>query len=120
MKIVNPIAVMGENLAVKYLEKKGYVIIERNFRRRYGEIDIIAVSGKTLVFVEVKTRKSLLFGKPLESITFRKLREIMNTAQYYVLTHPKLPKLLRIDAVSILLNKENNIDTIEHVENISI
>lgn len=120
MKIVNPIAVIGENLAVEYLRKKGYKIIDRNFRKRYGEIDIIALSGDTLVFIEVKTRKSLSYGMPLESITSRKLREITNTAEYYILTHSKLPKLLRIDAISVLLNKENNIDTIEHVENISV
>ena len=120
MRIVNPTALLGENLATKYLQNKGYVIIERNFRQRYGEIDIIAISKNTLVFIEVKTRKSLVYGEPLESITPKKLRDIIKTAQYYALTNDKLPKQLRIDAISVLLNKHNNIDTIEHVENISI
>ena len=56
MKISNPTAVIGEDIAVNYLKKKGYKIIERNFRKGYGEIDIIALKKNVLVFVEVKTR----------------------------------------------------------------
>ena len=120
MKIVNPTAVLGEDLAVKYLQNKGYKVIERNYQKRYGEIDVIALIDNTLVFIEVKTRKSISYGTPMEAITYRKLRELIKTAQYYSLTHPNLPKLLRIDAVSILLKREGNVDTIEHIENISI
>jgi putative endonuclease len=120
MKISNPTAVIGENLAVEYLQKKGYTIIDRNFRKTYGEIDIIATHNNVLIFVEVKTRKGVLFGTPLESISPWKLREVMKTALYYKQIHPKLPEALRIDAISVLLNAEDKIDTIEHVENISV
>lgn len=120
MKIVNPIAVIGENLAAQYLYDKGYKVIDRNFRRRNGEIDIIAIFGKTLVFVEVKTRKSSKFGTPLEAITPRKLRDIIRTAEYYKHSHTNLPDLLRIDAVSIVLNQFNKADKIEHAENITL
>lgn len=119
MRIVNPTAIIGENLAAEYLRKKGYKIIERNFRRRYGEIDIIASNDDTLVFFEVKTRKSILYGTPLEAITRWKLQELVRTAQFYKLAHRHLPELMRIDAISITLNHENRLDTIEHIENIS-
>lgn len=119
MKITNPTAVLGEDLAVTYLQKKGYQIIERNFRKRYGEIDIIAQKDDTLVFVEVKTRKSAQFGTPFEAITYWKLKSLIKTAELYSMMYPRLPKQLRIDGISILLNSDNKAVTIEHVENIS-
>ncbi len=119
MKVANFIGKLGEDFAVTYLQEKGYKIIERNFRKRYGEIDIISTKDGILVFVEVKTRKSSRFGTPLESITPWKLRELIHTAQLYAMANPRLPKSLRIDAISILLNSDNKISTIEHVENIS-
>lgn len=117
---------LGEEAASKYLQKLGYSILERNFKKRYGEIDIIAIdptsaSGreKTLVFVEVKTRRSHDYGAPLESITPWKLKSVIKTAQYFVLTHKKMPELLRIDAVSVVLDGNNNPKEIEHIKNIS-
>jgi len=122
MKIVNLIAKRGEELAVEHLSKKGYKIIERNFRKGYGEIDIIAIDcsekEKILAFIEVKTRTSGNFGTPLESITFWKLRSLIKTAQYYKMIHPKLPDRLRIDAVSVTL-VGNQTEKIEHIKNIS-
>lgn len=120
MRIVNPVAIVGENLAADYLRKKGYKIIERNFRLRNGEIDIIAIHKNTLVFIEVKTRKSITFGTPLEAITHRKINEIIKTAQLYKSINENLPDLLRIDAISISLKPDNKIDMIKHVENISL
>lgn len=119
MKISNPIAIKGEDLAAKFLKEKGYKIIERNFRKGYGEIDIIAIQGRTLVFVEVKTRTSNQFGTPLEQISFFKLKSLIKTAQFYKLLNPKLPESLRIDAISVLLDYSNNPVNIEHIENIS-
>ena len=77
MKIVNPTAKFGEDKACEYLKKLNFKIIERNFRKGYGEIDIVAIdssdrSGQVLVFVEVKTRTSNAFGSPLEGITYWK------------------------------------------------
>ena len=123
MKIVNPIAVLGEDKACEYLRKKGFKIIERNFRKGYGEIDIIAIdsseSEKVLTFVEVKTRTSNQFGSPLESITPWKLKSIIKTAQFYKMIHPNLPDSLRIDAISVALSGNNKVENIEHVKNIS-
>lgn len=123
MKISNPIAVFGEDKACEYLKNQGYEIIERNFRRGYGEIDIVAIEetkkdGKVLVFVEVKTRSSNQFGSPLQAITYWKLKSLISTAQFYKLTHRNLPDSLRIDAVSVMLFG-NEVRSIELTKNIS-
>lgn len=109
----------GERIAAQYLAKKGYKIIDKNFRCKNGEIDIIAIGDNMLVFVEVKTRGSEEFGTPLEAINYRKLKSLTRVAQYYKLTHAKLPEQLRIDAISIKLPKDQYPIVIEHVENIS-
>lgn len=69
MKIASPTARLGEDAACSFLRKLNYKIIDRNFRRGYGELDITAVDGNTLVFIEVKTRISDNFGTPFEAIT---------------------------------------------------
>lgn len=113
----------GEDIAVDLLRKKGYKILQKNFKIRYGEIDIIAIdqsdSEKTLVFIEVKTRRSTQFGNPLDAITPWKLRSVIKTAQYYKLTHRNLPDKLRIDAVSVKLHDDDSIADVELVKNIS-
>jgi|SRR3989344_2563498 len=76
MYIPNPTARLGEKLAGEFLEKQGYKIIERNFRKGYGEIDIIALDKKTLVFVEIKTKTSNAFGTPFEAITPFKIKAL--------------------------------------------
>lgn len=92
---------VGEDFAVSFLRQHGYKVIERNFRSRFGEIDIIAVDGDTLVFVEVKARWSKKFGAPEEAVTPQKLYKIKRTAEYFSLTHKGLPEKLRIDVVAI-------------------
>ncbi len=93
----------GEDIAVEMLVKNGYKVIDRNFSSRFGEIDIIAIEGQTLVFVEVKTRQSIKFGLPQEAVTPQKIYKIKKTAEYYSLIHPDLPKKLRIDVVAIII-----------------
>lgn len=116
----------GEDLATAFLEKKGYGIVERNFRTRNGEIDIVAIdpstgSGQdqTLVFIEVKTREGNAFGTPLEAITYFKLKFLIRTATFYSASHPRLPKGLRIDAIAVSLGPSGEMLDIEHVKNIS-
>lgn len=118
MKIANPTGIFGEDAACKYLIKKGYKIIDRNFRKKYQEIDIIALDGSVLVFIEVKTRKSNAYGTPFESIAPWKLRHLVQLAQFYKLTHSNLPEDMRIDAIGIILAGDK-IETIEHLENIT-
>lgn len=92
---------LAEDYAVSLVSSKGYKILERNFRSRFGEIDIVALEGDTLIFVEVKARWSLKFGAPEEAVTPWKIAKIIKTGQYYSLLHPELPKKLRIDVVAI-------------------
>jgi putative endonuclease len=89
--------------ASDYLTKKGYQIIERNYRCRIGEIDIIAIERDCLCFIEVKYRKNEKTGDPLEAVDKRKQQKIIRTAQYYLLTHSKYQSIkCRFDAVGIL------------------
>jgi putative endonuclease len=113
----------GEDYAISYLQKHGYKIIERNFRTRNGEIDIIAVDTtekpSVLAFIEVKTRSSQRFGKPLESINYFKLQTLKKTAIFYAHIHPNLPTQLRIDAVTVIFDYSNNLKEISLIKNIS-
>ena len=109
----------GEDIACEFLRKKGLTILDRNFRIRGGELDIVALDRDSLVFIEVKTRSSTQFGSPLEAITPWKLRALVKTAQFYKLKHPRLPDLLRIDAVTVMINYVTGKTEIEHVENIT-
>ncbi len=95
----------GEIYAIKLLNKNNYQIIERNFRCKIGEIDIIAIKNDTLVFVEVKTRWSKKYGKPEEAVTPSKLRKIKRVGEYYCITNPHLPKKLRVDVVAIEMDR---------------
>lgn len=90
----------GEGLAVKFLKKKGYRIVEQNYKTNIGEIDIIAFDGSVLVFIEVKTRESIGFGLPFESVNRRKRRKIINVALSYLKRFEDLPQC-RFDVVSI-------------------
>ncbi len=118
MRIVNPIAKLGEDKACEYLKSLGFKILERNYRKTYGEIDIIALDKDVLAFVEVKTRTSDQFGTPLESITYWKLKSLIKTAQSYKMTHRNLPESLRIDAVSVILIGDK-VGSIELTKNIN-
>jgi putative endonuclease len=109
----------GEDVAARFLTQLGYSIIERNFRIRYGEIDIIARDGETLVFVEVKTRCGRQYGLPEEAVTARKLREIVKTSEFYCLKHPEHQGLQRIDVIAIEEGPSGQIDRIEHIKNAS-
>jgi putative endonuclease len=97
----------GEALAVNYLKRSGYKIIEQNFRVRAGEIDIIAEQDGTLVFVEVKTRTDTRFGSPLESITASKKNHLSKVALEYMSRHDCHERPARFDVIGVQL------DTIE-------
>lgn len=109
----------GEETAVKFLRRKGYQIIERNFSKRYGEIDIVAKEDDTLVFVEVKTRTSGEFGSGLEAITPWKLKALVRSSYFYKMLHPDLPDGMRIDVVSVTLSPAGGVGKIELVKNIT-
>ena len=93
----------GENLAVAYLQNLGYKVLERNYRCKLGEVDIIALDNDTLIFIEVRTRSSLDFGLPQESINRRKRHQISKVALEYM-TRKKLKNTpARFDVVAVSL-----------------
>ncbi len=106
----------GEDVAVSYLKKNGYKIVERNFRCVLGEIDIVAYDGKTLVFVEVRTRKSRQFGSPISSVSYRKQKKLISLANFYIKKHRLFDKPARFDVVGITLGEKDNC-TVELVKN---
>lgn len=107
---------LGESLATQYLIDLGYKIIERNWRySRLGEIDIIALDKNTLVFVEVKARKSLAFGHPFEAINPQKVEQVQSIARAYMAQAKEKYKNCRLDGISVILS---NPPKIEHLKNI--
>ncbi len=109
--------ILGEKLAKNFLKKRGYHIWETNYRCPEGEIDIVAKHKDFLVFIEVRTKKSLEFGSPEESITPTKMERLMTVAARYRQTHDNLPSLWRIDVVAVELNQEGKLSRIELIEN---
>ena len=98
----------GEELAVRYLKKRGYRIVERNYRTRLGEIDIIAEQGDDLVFIEVKTRSDTLFGSAFESVTPQKQKQLSKVALEYISKEDCHNRPARFDVVAIELQKGCN------------
>ncbi|MCP4650741.1 MAG: YraN family protein [PVC group bacterium] len=108
----------GEMLARKYLEDKGYTIIDQNFRNKYAEIDLIVSKDDMLVFVEVRTKTGEQFGTPEESIDRRKINKLKKNAKAYV-WYKKYSQMYRIDAICIVLDECGEIMRISHYECIS-
>jgi putative endonuclease len=96
---------IGENLAVDALSRQGYTILVRNYRCRYGEIDIIGKVRDTLAFIEVKTRRSHLYGLPEDAVTVRKQRQIIKSAQHYLAEHNLFDHDCRFDVVSVIIDE---------------
>ena len=110
---------LGENIAKEYLEKKGYSIIDQNYKNKYAEIDLIAQYKDNLVFVEVKTRIGEQFGVPENAINRDKTRRLIRNVQAYMAYNAKNYKSCRIDAMCIVLDKDKHIIRIDHYENIT-
>jgi len=94
----------GESLAADYLQKQGYTILYRNYRYRRAEIDVIAVKDAVLVFIEVKTRASDVFGYPEEAVNKRKERMLLNAAEEFILQQ-NWQKDIRFDIISVTLTQ---------------
>ena len=105
----------GEQLAADFLAEAGLVVVERNWRCKEGEIDIVAVDGRTLVICEVKTRSSVRYGTPLEAITRQKARRLRKLAVLWVNAHGLIFDQIRIDVVGVLREASGEF-TIEHVQ----
>ncbi len=109
--------ILGEKLARDFLAKHGYHILETNYRSPYGEIDIIAKYQDSLVFIEVRTKRSLQFGSPEESITPAKRERMIATGWHYLQVHDNLSSSWQISIVAIELNQKGEPSRIELIEN---
>jgi len=107
----------GEKLARDFLKKKGYKILDANYRCREGELDIIARKKDCLAFVEVRTKTSVGFGSPEESVTFAKREKLIASALTYLSEHQGLPESWRIDFVAVELDPNGKAKRIELIEN---
>ncbi|MEJ1229609.1 MAG: YraN family protein [Galbitalea sp.] len=107
----------GEGIAAEHLTASGYRILERNWRCARGEIDIVALKDGEVVFVEVKTRRSVAFGHPFEAITTQKLARLRRLAGAWCQAHPEVRASVRIDAIAIIAPSRGLVE-IEHLERV--
>ncbi len=111
----NELGKLGEDLAVAFLLKQGYTILERNFTFQKAEIDIIAQKEEdTVVIVEVKTRNSAVFGDPQEFVSKSKIKLLVKAANEYIVSQ-QLDVEVRFDIIAVLKNKKE--ESLEHFEN---
>jgi putative endonuclease len=108
---------LGETIAGNILKKKGYKIVEKNYRCKYGEIDIVAEIKKTLVFVEVRTKSSQEYGTPEESVTSSKKGKIVSSVFDYLNDHKCMSRIWRIDFIGIELSGDGQVKRVNHIEN---
>jgi putative endonuclease len=108
---------LGEKLARDFLKKKGYTILETNYRCRQGEIDIVARFRSDLVFFEVRTKSNLEFGSPEEALTSAKIQHLKQAALHYCQSQDKMPDSWRIDLVAVELDRDNKLKRIDLLEN---
>ncbi|MDQ2087202.1 YraN family protein [Herbivorax sp. ANBcel31] len=100
---------IGEEMAIDYLKKNNYKILEKNFRyKRLGEIDIISWESDNICFIEVKTRSTLKYGLPRESVNFKKRENIRKLAQIYINRHNMHDKIIRFDVVEVYIEKHQD------------
>ncbi len=99
---------IGEFDAVEFLKDKGYRILQTNYKTKFGEIDIIAQDGNVIVFVEVKLRSTLAYGRPIEAVDARKQRKIRKVAEFYLMVKHKSESDVRFDVIEVLDNEVNH------------
>jgi putative endonuclease len=105
----------GERIAERYLIKKGYKLVERNYRCPSGELDLIVLDRRVVVFVEVKTRTGHAFGTPFEAVEFRKQQKMTQAAQYFLAQKGLQQRDARFDVVGISWPGRQPV--VEHIEN---
>lgn len=107
---------LGEDSASEFLQSKGYVIIDKNFQTRWGEIDLIAKKDKKVFFVEVKTRIGGYKGKPYEAVNLGKVKRLMRPIKFYLLKNKLEDYKLSLEVVSVTLNLDKTIKEIKQYE----
>jgi putative endonuclease len=99
---------LGEALAERYLRNQGYIILEKNFGCKIGEIDIIGKDKEHIVFIEVKSRYNTEYGRPAEAVNYYKQRKLYKTAEFYIMKNKLYNNSFRFDVIEILMKLDNN------------
>ncbi len=107
----------GEDAAARYLKRRGNKIVHRRHRQRYGEIDIIAVDGQTVVFVEVKTRRDAELGRPAEAVDTERQQRQTRAALAFLKSHGLLEHASRFDVVEVVWPTDQHRPTVRHIKN---
>jgi putative endonuclease len=110
----NELGIWGEQCAEEYLRRKGYVILERDWKSGHRDLDIIALDGAVLVFVEVKTRRNRMFTDPETAVDYRKIRNLKLAANHYI-KYRRYDGDCRFDIVSVI-GQNGQLEEIEHIE----
>lgn len=116
MSSARDLGIMGEEAALSFLSHLGYRLLEKNYRCRLGEIDLIMQDGRVLIFIEVKARRSTLYGVPQEAVGRVKQAKIRRVAEHYLQYKGKGDCQLRFDVVAVRFQKPGNC-TIDHFKN---
>ncbi|MPQ42396.1 YraN family protein [Clostridium tarantellae] len=106
----------GENLCISFLTNKGYIIKEKNFKCKQGEIDIICFKKDLLCFIEVKSRFTESFGSPSEAVTCYKKNRILNSANFYIYINNLYDYFIRFDIIEITFNTQNKNTKINYIK----
>ncbi|MCL5056726.1 MAG: YraN family protein [Actinobacteria bacterium] len=107
----------GEEAAANYLKKRGFHLLQRNFSCMLGELDIVAMDGPCMVFVEVRTKSVSSFGLPQESITRKKKQKLKQVASFYLLAKNIKDKPLRFDVIAVSVGPDGRVANIDHIVN---
>jgi putative endonuclease len=102
MKYNKILGAFGEDIACSYLEEQGYRILERNFSCKVGELDIVAIDGETLSFVEVKCRTGVVYGNPSEAVSYSKQGKIVKAALFFMTKYKLFDYMCRFDVIEVL------------------
>jgi putative endonuclease len=105
----------GEDASARFLEANGYVVLARNFRCRYGELDLVAEKNGTICFVEVRMRSTSIWGDPSQTVQGAKQRRVVKSALHYLQAHAIRNRMIRFDVVSVLGRGKDAV--VEHLPN---
>ena len=115
----NELGTWGEKQAAHYLERKGFLMVERDWKSGHRDIDLIAVDGDTVVFVEVKTRRNRVFGEPEDAVNYLKLQHLRAAINHYV-KYRHISQPIRLDVVSVIGSPQGEEPEINHFEDIPL
>jgi putative endonuclease len=110
---------LGEAIAAEHLTRRGFRVLDRNYRTRWGELDIVANDGRTLAFVEVKSRRaSLRLGTPFEAVDLGKRAQVRKMGRAWLAAHPDRPwaSAIRFDAIGLVFDRSGRLLALEHLE----